>query len=313
MSGEGRSQAVEGRVALVTGASQGGIGTAIAVRLAAEGAFLAISGRSQRGLDDCREQIRAAGGTCVVLPADLADPDGARTTLVSDAARALGPVEILVNNAAVNGYKPFEEWTHEEVLRQYEINVFAPWDLARQALPAMRARGAGWILNLTSFAAELPWGPPFPTNRPSKGGAAYGSSKAALNRLTVALASECEGQGIAVNALTPQAAALTRRLAAGSSIDDAMFEPLETMAEAALALVSADPNQLTARIAFSLQLLVELGREVRDLHGEALVPGWQHADLPAVIERQAARLGIQGWPNPYSFGRPHSPGGVSNA
>src|SRR5437773_2477340 len=141
MSGDERSRAVEGRVALVTGASQGGIGTAIAVRLAAEGALVAISGRSQRGLDDCREQIRAAG----------------------------------------------------------------------------------WILNLTSFAAELPWGPPFPTNRPSKGGSAYGSSKAALNRLTVALASECEGQGIAVNALTPQAAALTRRLAAGSSIDDAMF------------------------------------------------------------------------------------------
>src|SRR6266516_5900200 len=71
MRGDERSRPVDGRVALVTGASQGGIGTAIAVRLAAEGALVAISGRSQRGLDDCREQIRAAGGACAVLPADL--------------------------------------------------------------------------------------------------------------------------------------------------------------------------------------------------------------------------------------------------
>jgi NAD(P)-dependent dehydrogenase (short-subunit alcohol dehydrogenase family) len=297
----------------VTGASQGGIGTAIAVRLAAEGAHVAISGRSARGLDECREQIADAGGTCAVLPADLADPGGARASLVADVARALGPVDILVNNAAVNGYKPFEEWTRDEVLREYEINVFAPWDLMRQALPAMRARGAGWILNLTSFAAELPWGPPFPTNRPSKGGAAYGSSKAALNRLTVAVASECEGQGIAVNALTPQAAALTKRLAAGTYIDDAMFEPLETMAEAALALVTADPSTLTARLAFSLQLLAELDREVRDLHGDQLVPGWQPADLPAVIERQAEKMAAQGWRDAFSFSRPHSPAPSVNA
>src|SRR5437899_10676641 len=117
MSSEGRSRAVEGRVALVTGASQGGIGTAIAVRLAAEGALLAISGRSQRGLDDCREQIRATGGVCAVLPADLADPDGARSTLVGDAERALGPVEILVNNAALTGYTPFLDGTRDEVMR----------------------------------------------------------------------------------------------------------------------------------------------------------------------------------------------------
>jgi NAD(P)-dependent dehydrogenase (short-subunit alcohol dehydrogenase family) len=297
---------VEGRVALVTGASQGGIGTAIAVRLASEGARVAISGRSEKGLADCAEQIRAVRGDCVVLPADLGDPAGARRTLVADAERALGPLDILVNNAAINGYKSFTEWSRADLLSIYEINVFAPWQLLQDAVPGMRQRGRGWVLNLTSFAGEMPFGPPFPTSVVSKGGAGYGSSKAALNRLTAAVASECEGV-VAVNALTPQAAALTRRLARGKSITQTMFEPLETLAEAALALVTADPKRLSARIAFSLQLLVELGRPVRDLRGEALVEGWQPADIRRVLEAQAREHAGNGWKNAYDFGRPHSP------
>lgn len=297
---------LEGRVALVTGASRGGIGTAIAVRLAAEGAKLAISGRSEKGLAACREQIAALGGTCAIVPADLSEPSGARTRLVADAESALGPLDILVNSSATNGYKPFMDWTREELLSLYEINLFAPWELMKQAVPGMRARGRGWILNLTSFAAELPFGPPFPSNIVSRGGSGYGSSKAALNRLTAAVASECEGV-IAVNALTPQAAALTERLARAKGIDDVMFEPLETMAEAALALVSADPEKLTARIAFSLQLLVELRRPVRDLHGESLVEGWQPADIERALERQSAAHAALGWRDAYAFGRPHSP------
>jgi NAD(P)-dependent dehydrogenase (short-subunit alcohol dehydrogenase family) len=297
---------VRGRVALVTGASRGGIGSAIAVRLAAEGARVAISGRSEKGLAACAEEIRAVDGECVVLPADLADPAGARTTLVADAESALGPLDILVNSGATNGYKPFTQWSREEILAMYEINVFAPWALMNDAVPGMRERGRGWVVNLTSFAGELPWGPPFPRSVVSRGGAAYGSSKAALNRLTTAVASECEGR-VAVNALTPQAAARTRRLAKSSGIDETLFEPLETMAEAALALATADPGKLTARIAFSLQLLLELRRPVRDLRGAALVPGWQPDDIAAVLERQSAMHTELGWKNAYEFGRPHSP------
>ena len=301
---------LDGRVALVTGASQGGIGTAIAVRCAAEGAHVAASGRSLEGLEACAAEIAALGGTCVILPADLGDPDGARTTLIADAETALGPLDVLVNSAAVNGYRPFETFARADILRVYEVNVIAPWLLMTDAVGGMRERGRGWILNLTSFAAELPWGPPFPTNLPAKGGSLYGSSKAALNRLTVAAASECEGQGIAVNTLTPQAAALTKRLASsdsGFSFDDTMFEPLETMAEAALALVTGDPEVLTARLAYSLQLLVELQRPVRDLAGRELVGGWQPDDIAAVIARQSDALAARGWPDPFSFGRPHTP------
>jgi hypothetical protein len=86
-----------------------------------------------------------------------------------------------------------------------------------------------------------------------------------------------------------------------------MFEPLDTMAEAALALCSGDPEQLTGRIAYSLQLLLELRRPVRDLSGDELVDGWQPDDLRAVIDRQEANLAKQGWPDAYTFARVHSP------
>ena len=297
----------EGKVALVTGASQGGTGTAIALRLAAEGAQVAITARTVDGLEATRRRIEEIGGTCLVLPADLADPHGDRRRLVARTEDALGPIDILVNNAAVNGYHPFDQARAEDLERCLQVNLWAPWELMTQVVAGMRERRRGWILNLTSFTAELPPGPPFPTNKPATGGFQYGASKAALNRLTVAAASECCGHGVAVNALTPQAAIATPNLVAAGWIDDKMFEPLETMAEAALALCSGDPAVLTGRIAFSLQLLLELGRSVRDLHGNELVAGWQPDDLAPIIARQEARLADQGWPDAYSFGRVHSP------
>ncbi len=297
----------EGKVALVTGASQGGTGTAIAVRLAAEGAKVAITARTVAGLEETRSRIEELGGECLVLPLDLSDPTAGRAGLVAATEDAFGPLDILVNNAAVNGYVPFTEVTPEDLERNLQVNVWAPWELMKAAVPGMRERGRGAVLNLTSFAAELPPGPPFPTNKPATGGFQYGASKAALNRLTVAAASETHGQGIAVNALTPQAAIATPALVEAGWIKGPMFEPLETMAEAALALCTGDPDMLTGRIAFSLQLLVELQRPVLDLHGEALVEGWQPADIPAVIRRQEADLAESGWPDAYTFGRPHSP------
>jgi NAD(P)-dependent dehydrogenase (short-subunit alcohol dehydrogenase family) len=301
------SRSCEGKVALVTGASQGGTGTAIAVRLAAEGADVAITARSVEGLEATATRVEAMGRRCLVLPCDLSLPDGGRKSLVARTVASLGPVDILVNNAAINGYYPFDQVTPSRLERSLQVNLWAPWELMCAVIGPMRERGSGAVVNLTTFSAELPPGPPFPTNKPAKAGFVYGSAKAALNRLTVAAASETQGQGISVNGLTPQAAIATPALLAAGQIDDVMFEPLETMAEAALALVSGDPAVLTGRIAFSLQLLLELQRPVRDLHGEALIEGWQPEHLRAVIEAQEANLAARGWPDAYTFGRVHSP------
>lgn len=300
-------ESCSGRVALVTGASRGGTGTAIAVRLAAEGADVAVTARHVEGLEECRARIEALGRRCVVLPADMADPDGGRAELVARTEDALGPIDILVHSAAAGGYKPFDQWTPRELERMQQVNVWGPWLLMQQVVPGMRERRRGAIVNLTSFAAELPPGPPFPTNKPATEGSAYGSTKAALNRLTVQVASECHGQGISANALTPQAAIATPALVAAGWIDETMYEPLETMAEAALALITGDPDTLTGRIAYSLQLLRELRRPVYDLHGEQLVDGWQPDDLPNIIARQEAALAAKNWPDPYAFHRVHSP------
>ena len=297
----------EGRVALVTGASKGGTGTAIALRLAAEGARVAITARSVDGLEATQARIREIGGRCLVLPSDLSDPHGARTTLVERTEAALGPIDILVNNAAVGGYGSFESVPAERLERALQVNLWAPWLLAAEVIGGMRERGRGAILNITTFSAELPPGPPFPTNKPSKAGAMYGATKAALNRLTVAMASECEGQPVAVNALAPQGAIATPSLVAAGWVEGVMFEPMETMAEAAVALCTGDPDLLTGRIAFSLQLLTELQRPVFDLHGENPVDGWQPEDLPGIIARQEQSLAGRGWPDAYDFGRVHSP------
>jgi NAD(P)-dependent dehydrogenase (short-subunit alcohol dehydrogenase family) len=297
----------EGQVALVTGASQGGTGTAIAIRLAAEGAKVAITARTVAGLEETQRRVEEVGGESIVLPVDLADPAGGREGLVAATEAAFGPIDILVNNAAINGYVPFDQVTPEDLERNLQVNLWAPWELMKAAVPGMRERRRGWVLNLTSFAAELPPGPPFPTNKPATGGFQYGASKAALNRLTVAAASECYGHGVAVNALTPQAAIATPALVEAGWIKGPMFEPLETMAEAALALCSGDPDVLTGRIAFSLQLLLELRRPVRGLAGQTVVDGWQPDDLAAVIARQEQSLAESRWPDAYTFGRVHSP------
>jgi NAD(P)-dependent dehydrogenase (short-subunit alcohol dehydrogenase family) len=294
-------------VALVTGASRGGTGRSVAVRLAAEGAKVGFTARSEEGLAETLARIEELGGTGLVLPADLGDPDGGRATLVERTEAAFGPIDILVNNAVAHTLKPVDQWAIDELEEYAHVNLWAPWLLMSQVLPGMRDRGRGWILNLTSFSGELPPGPPF-AFKAKDGSSMYGATKAALNRVTVAAAGENEGQGIAVNALTPQCAILTPGVVASGLVAGAeLFEPVETMAEAALALCTGDPAVLTGRIAYSLQLLLELERPVYDLRGESLVDGWQPSDLAAIIRAQETFHASNGWPDAFDFHRRHTP------
>jgi NAD(P)-dependent dehydrogenase (short-subunit alcohol dehydrogenase family) len=297
---------LEGKVAMVTGASGGGTGRSVAVRFAAEGAKVGITARSVEGLEETLARIEEVGGEAVSLPCDLSDPVGGRDTLVARTEEAFGPIDVLVNNAVAHTLKPVHEFTIEELEGYAHCNLWAPWLHMSQVIPAMRERGEGWILNLTSFSAELPPGPPF-ARKAKDGSSMYGATKAALNRLTVAAAGENEGV-IAVNALTPQIAILTPRVQAGSIVGAAdICEPVETMAEAALALCTGDPAVLSGRIAYSVQLLLELERPTYDLAGVELVKGWQPADLVDVLRHDLDFHAANGWPDAFDFHRPHTP------
>ncbi|HSS08236.1 MAG TPA: SDR family NAD(P)-dependent oxidoreductase [Acidimicrobiales bacterium] len=265
--------ALDGRVALVTGASRG-IGVAIARRLANDGAAVAVSartverasGRFAGSLDETVEAIRRAGGTAVSIAADLST-HADRVELVDQATKELGPIDILVNNAAVTWFEPLAEFNEHHYDVMFEVQVKAPFHLAQLVLPGMKDRGRGWILNISSGAARHPQGPPS-TYRRAGGGSVYGMCKAALERFTTGLAAELWDEGIAVNVLSPSGPVATpgiihHRLVPPGSED--RYEPIELMAEAALALCSGDPRQLTGRMAYSRPLLVELGREAQPL------------------------------------------------
>ena len=261
-----------GKVALVTGASRG-IGRAIAKRFAAEGAAVVVSA-SRMGshgtlvgtLEDAVSEIHRSGGTAAAVPADLSEAE-ARADLIAKASEHFGPVDILVNNAAMAAMKLPSQATTQERTMMYEVNLNAPIDLAQQAIPAMKERGGGWILNISSATAQQPAVP----YRDSKMAALvigpYGATKAALDRYSVALAHEVAEQDIFVNAMAPVAIVLTQGASWVRDIarkNPDMVEPVEMMAEAALELCT---RRHVGRVVFSRNILHEVGRDVRTLDG----------------------------------------------
>ena len=273
-----------GKTALVTGASRG-IGAAIAQRLAAEGAKVAVAARTLRQEDspidgslvETVETIRRRGGIAEPFTIDLANPEQSRHELVAAVERRLGPVDILVNNAAANFYQPLEEISAKRFGIAVEANLHAALELAQAVIPGMRARGAGWILNISSATAERLRRHP---SAGSSGPLLYVMTKAALERATAALAEELYPSGIAVNALAPQAGVRTAAAEQYYRLPEESVEPVETMAAAALALCSDDPRETTGRVTRSLEFLVETSTPVHLLDGESLLEGWQPADIP---------------------------------
>jgi NAD(P)-dependent dehydrogenase (short-subunit alcohol dehydrogenase family) len=297
-----------GKVALITGAGQGGTGTSMAIRFAAEGAKVSISARSEAGLEETAARIRELGGEVLVLPCDIGDPKGGRDTLVARTEAAFGPVDILVNNAVKHELKRIWEWSLPDLQSDGEVNLWGPWLLITNVIPGMMERGKGWILNMSSMGAEMPPGPPYEVSSRNIS-ALYGAMKAALNQMTVLGAVEMKNKGVAMNTLAPQRSILTRKMHESTIVKDkSICEPMETVVEAALALCSGDPSVLTGRIAFSLQLLVELQRPVHDLSGTQLLEGWQPADLiKAIQHREDWTEKYLHWPNAYEFHRGQTP------
>jgi NAD(P)-dependent dehydrogenase (short-subunit alcohol dehydrogenase family) len=266
-----QTRVLDGGVAIVTGASRG-IGAAIARRLAEAGAAVAVSARTEDSTDqrlpgtihETVEAIKAGGGRAVAIRADLTS-DADRRRLVEQAEAEQGPVDILVNDAAVTWFQPIDGFPGRRFEVMFEVQVRAPFELAQLVLPGMRQRGRGWILNISSGAARHPQGPPYDA-RARRGGTVYGMCKAAIERLSTGLAAEVYDDGIAVNALSPSKVVATPGVLVHHLIPEGQedqAEPVEMMAEAALVLCSGDPKTLTGLIAYSQTLLETQGITIR--------------------------------------------------
>jgi NAD(P)-dependent dehydrogenase (short-subunit alcohol dehydrogenase family) len=182
---------LEGRTALVTGASRG-IGEAIALALAEAGARLILVARGEEALQDVAERVDALGVECSTLPVDVTDRD-AVASAVAEWTDTGGPIEVLVNNAGTNVRKRAEDYSLDEWDHLIDLNLTAAFHLARLVRPGMRERGFGRIVNVASVSGLVA----LPT------GVAYAAAKAGMIQMTKNLAREWGPHGITVNAVAP--------------------------------------------------------------------------------------------------------------
>jgi len=181
------TNALSGSTALVTGATAG-IGYAIALQLAREGAEVIVHGRNaERGAKTVRD-IENAGGKARFVAADVSDAGDVRR--LADEA---GDVDILVNNAGIYRFAPTFETTDADIDDHFNTNLKAPYILVQKLVPGMVQRGHGTVINVTTVAATTP----------AAGAGIYGASKAALELLTKLWADEFGGSGVRVNAAAP--------------------------------------------------------------------------------------------------------------
>ncbi len=259
---------LSGKTALVTGASRG-IGEAIARLFASEGAHVVCAARTLNegdhmlvgSLTQTVEAIRVAGGKADAVTADVSTEPGCLA--LAEQARALaGPIDVLVNNAALNYYIPTAEYPTSRWLRAFAVNVHAPFILAKAMLPDMIGKRAGAIVNISSGAAIGPGRGPY-EDQTVRGGVLYGSTKAALERFTQGLAQEVSQYGgIAVAAVSPSLVvptAATVYFKLVDSLDDPKGEPVEYMARSVLLLASEPASKVNGRVSYSQQLLKEYG------------------------------------------------------
>ena len=182
---------LEAKSALITGGAQG-IGAAIAVAFADEGARVMIADKDPETAETTAAAIRNYGGRADIVAADLAEPADCERAVEACTA-AFGSLDVLVNNAGIGFYRLFLDTTLEEWERVLRINLTGAFLVAQAAARRMVEQGSGRIINISSVSAQ----------RGGTGRAAYGSSKAALTLLTKVMAVELAPAGIAVNAIAP--------------------------------------------------------------------------------------------------------------
>ncbi len=259
---------LDGKAVVVTGASRG-IGAEIARLFAAEGGRVVCAARTLRegehpldgSLEKTVADIRAAGGEATPVAANISEPEECEK-LMEAARAAYGPVDVLVNNAALTYFIPVKDYPLNRWMRSWAVNFHAPFILSQLALRDMIPRGSGSIVNISSGAAIGPGRGPYPDAPVEAGGTCYGAEKAALERFTQGLAQEVYRYGISVTCVSPSQVVPTpgtvfHRLVRG--LDDPRGEPPELMAKAALLLATEPLDRVTGRVTYSQQILKEFG------------------------------------------------------
>jgi 3-oxoacyl-[acyl-carrier protein] reductase len=275
-----------GKTALVTGSSRG-IGRAIAQRLAAEGATVAVTARSHTPslsvragttsalpgtIDETVELIEAAGGQAFGVAANLEDAEQ-RDGLVDAVLDRTGRIDILVNNAGFADYSLVEDMSLETFDRTVEHYLRVPFVLTKSAVPHMRKQGAGWIVNIGSVTGVPPVRPYRDYNK-TAGDVVYASMKAALHRFTQGVAAELLDANIAVNCVGPSTA--VRTPGAAALIPESFpTEPVEYLAETVLAMCHLPAAERTGLVAFSLHYPWSQQLPVHSLDGDELFPPLQ--------------------------------------
>jgi 3-oxoacyl-[acyl-carrier protein] reductase len=231
-----REQALEGRVAIVTGASRG-IGRAIALTLADHGAQLALAARGEPALQAVRAEIEASGGQTACFPTDVSrEPEVVR--LVQDTIARFGRLDIVVNNAGLGIFGPLAEMTAEQWDSVMAVNARGPFLLCREAIPYLKQQPPSFIVNISSVVGIKGY-----ANQ-----AAYSASKHALMGMSAALAKEVQPDGIRVHAICPGGVDTPLVRQARPDLDPSVLMKPQEIADLVLFLVTRQGNAVVDQV-----------------------------------------------------------------